>query len=343
MADKAGTAYRAVELAAYPDGVPTAGDFRLAEHIAPGPMPGEVLVAVSHLSIDPFERLRMAVDAVGTAVTPGQLVPGRGIGRVIESAHDEFKPGDLVGGDLGWRELAKVSGDSLRKLNDEVDPARWHLSLIGSSGLTAYCAVVHAASVQAGETMLVAPGAGSVGSLAAQIGALIGARIVGVGRGPQQCEAVRALPGFSGAIDCEADSAPELRRECPDAIDVFIDGLGGPFSTAATRHLNVRARVVLLGRVAQYCMQYREPYGDFGELLFRRSRAEGFLLADWEAKHPDATRQLLEWATEGRVAPVESLWEGLESAPAAFAALFGAAPPGKQIVRLVDANRLTAP
>lgn len=335
----AGRAYRAIELAAYPIGVPRASDFRVIEQFASSPTEGEVLVSVSHLSIDPFERLRMSAEAVGSAVAPGQLVPGRGIGHVIDTAHDGFLPGDLVGGDFGWREIAAVAGEALSKLDEAVTPPERHLSLVGASGLTAYCAVVHAASLRSGETMLVAPGAGSVGSLAAQIGALIGARVVGVGRGARQCDALRALQGFSGAIDCESDAATEFDRECPTGVDVFIDGLGGAFSTAAAPNLNVRARVVLIGCVAQYCARPRQPYGDFAQLLFRRARAEGFLLADWQAHHAEATRQLLDWADQGRVAPVESIWNGLESAPAAFVTLFGVAPPGKQIVRILDDNR----
>jgi NADPH-dependent curcumin reductase CurA len=51
---------RRVTLAARPDGFPKESDFAVDEVEVPGPGTGEVLVQLSHASIDPYQRGRMS-------------------------------------------------------------------------------------------------------------------------------------------------------------------------------------------------------------------------------------------------------------------------------------------
>lgn len=320
---------RRILLASPPRGLPRPEDFLIVEAEAAAPGPGEIAVEVTHLSIDPFERLRMARAAAGA----GELVPGRGIGRVTASCAPGFAPGDWVACAPGWQEQAVVEAKAARAIDLALGPPERHLSLFGPSGLTACIATLDAGRAAAGETLCIAPGAGSVGSLAGQIAAHEGARAVGIGRGAAQCAAMRAL-GFAAAVDTEGDLDAQLAAACPNGIDLFLDGLGGAAHDAAVRRLAERGRVVLLGFVSGYCGDPPPRYGDAAALLLRRARVEGFLLADWESRFEAARARLAAWYEAGAVRPLESIWEGLESAPRAFAALFGEAPPGKQIVRL---------
>ena len=72
---------REVRLVAYPDGAPEPRCFALADAPEPEPAEGEALVRVTHLSMDPFPRLRMRADSrVGPPLPLGQAVDGRGVG-----------------------------------------------------------------------------------------------------------------------------------------------------------------------------------------------------------------------------------------------------------------------
>jgi NADPH-dependent curcumin reductase CurA len=323
---------RQIVLARYPEDRPAPADFALEEALLGALNDGELLVAVTHLSMDPFPRLRMAERPIaGPAIRIGDPIDSRGIGEVLESRHPAFRAGDLVSGDTGWRDMAVLLGDKVRRIDRELGPAERHLSLLGPSGLTAYFTIERVGQPQAGETALIAPAAGSVGSLAGQIAALRGARVVGVGRGAEQCGALVDKLGFSASVD-SANEPLDLGEVGP--VHMFLDGVGGRLHDAVLPQLGPRARVILLGFISGYGSGAPPSYGNAAPILFKRARMEGFLLADWEAEFEAATRQLAAWADEGRIRPVESIWEGLESAPSAFAALFGDAPPGKQIVRV---------
>ncbi|MBA3895569.1 MAG: NADP-dependent oxidoreductase [Sphingomonadaceae bacterium] len=324
---------RRIVLRAFPAGAPTAADFEIVDGSAPTLADGEVLLEVTHLSMDPFPRLRMCDKPMaGPPIRPGELVDSRGIGRVLESRHPDFHAGDYAAGDVGWQEQVALPADRLHKLDLSLGLPQQHLGILGPSGLTAYFATHEVGRPRDRETVLIAPAAGSVGSLAGQIAALDGARVIGAGRGDRQCAALVDELGFGAAID--SDQPAELDRAAPDGIDLFIDGVGGALHDAVLARLNPRARIVLLGFISSYNDDAPPRYGNAASILFRRARMEGFLLADWEPRFADARRQLSRWLESGAIRPVESLWHGLDQAPAAFASLFAAAPPGKQIVIL---------
>ena len=54
-----GTKARQIVLAARPQGKPRLTDFRLEETAIPAPGPGQVLLRVQYLSLDPYMRGRM--------------------------------------------------------------------------------------------------------------------------------------------------------------------------------------------------------------------------------------------------------------------------------------------
>lgn len=321
-----------VVLARYPgDRIDPAADFRVREVARPAPLDGEVLVEVTHLSMDPFPRMRMRADSrVGPPMALDRFVEGRGIGRVLESRHARVDAGEWVMGELGWRTHAMVPGDELTPVDLALGHPERHLSVIGPSGLTAYF-TMEAGRPQSGETVVIAPAAGSVGVLAGQIAKQAGARVVGIGGG-SQCAALTGDLGFDSAVD-HASVADRLAAACPDGVQLFVDGVGGLVHDAVMSAMAPRGRVILLGFIAGYGEGPR-PYGSMLPALMKRLRVEGFLLSDWRDRFAEAQARLAEWLRTGAIRPVETIWEGLEQAPAAFAALFEDAPPGKQIVRL---------
>ncbi len=94
------------------------------------------------------------------------------------------------------------------------------------AGLTAYQAIVEAARVSAGETVLVNAAAGGVGSFAVQIAASLGARVIATASTGNH-DYVGGL-GAAWSIDYgHEDVAAAVLAEHPEGIDAVLDPIGG--------------------------------------------------------------------------------------------------------------------
>ena len=91
------------------------GDFDpkvLQKVVAPAPAigPGEALVRVLYLSLDPTNRIWMSEgDSYLPPVPLGEVMRGGGVGVVVESNNAGFPVGAKVGGLFGWQDYAVVS------------------------------------------------------------------------------------------------------------------------------------------------------------------------------------------------------------------------------------------
>jgi len=165
-----------------PDGMPDASCFRLVEAPMPQPADGQVLARTHFLSIDPYMRRQMGGGhgQYANPLKPGDVMIGRGVGVVIESRHRDFRVGDPVQSEFGWREHAVLDGRGLRKLPADLQPLSLGLGLIGQSGATAMVGLVDIARIKAGETVVVSAAAGAVGSAVGQIARIKGCRAIGI-------------------------------------------------------------------------------------------------------------------------------------------------------------------
>lgn len=317
---------KAVCLVRYPEGAPRAEDFALRDLPDPVAGPGEVLVEVTHLSMDPLPRVRMQVQPpMGPPMRIGAPVEGRGAGRVLQSNDPGFAAGDVVLGELGWQSRAAVPAARLARVNG--GQPQDHLNALGATGLAAWF-VVDALAPKAGETLLVGPAAGAVGSLVCQMAQVRapGVRVVGTAVGAGQA-------AFLEELGVEPIS-PEADWLGPGGIDAFVDGVGGAFHDQMLGALNPRARVLLLGFVSAYGEEGPPRYGNAAAILMKRASMQGFLLADHIDRAAEARASIARWLAEGTLKPAETVHHGLASAAAAFAGLFADSPPGKQIVEL---------
>ena len=88
-----------IRLAARPSGLPRASDWELTTEPVPVPGPGEFVVAVEYLSIDPAMRRWIAPAAFYSApVAIGAVMEAGAIGRVTASEHPAFAIGEYVYG-----------------------------------------------------------------------------------------------------------------------------------------------------------------------------------------------------------------------------------------------------
>lgn len=326
-------------LAARPEGLPKASDFETVERPVRPPEEGEALVRNVYLSLDPAMRGWMTerksyVPPVGL----GDVMRGLTAGVVEASRHPGFAAGDRVTGVLGWQRYATVKGKELQKIPPQV-PLRLAMGPLGMTGMTAYFGLLDVGRPREGETVLVSGGGGAVGSVVGQIAKIHGCRAVGIAGSDEKCRWMTEDLGFDAAVNYKAaeDLGEELRRACPDGVDVYFDNVGGDILDAALARINRGARVVICGAISQYNVseEVRGP-SNYLALLVQRARMEGFIVFDYAKRYGEAQEAIGRWIGEGRIQAREDVVDGLENAPAALLRLFDGRNVGKLLVRIAE-------
>src|ERR1700685_5287 len=210
-----------------PKGKLSTEHFRLTEAPIPSPGEGEVLLRARYVSLDAANRAWMLGPTYRAALKAGDVMAGGALAEVIASRSNGFKPGDLVFGDLGWREYAVLPAAGLMKVMSR-EPLSHAVSVYGIAGLTAYFGLLECGRPKTGETVVVSAAAGSVGSIVGQIARIKGCRVVGIAGGAEKCALLQTELGFDAAVDYKAgDPRRALRAACPTGIDVYFDNVGG--------------------------------------------------------------------------------------------------------------------
>jgi hypothetical protein len=258
-----------------------------------------------------------------------------GVGRVIASGDPQFEQGDHVTGLLGIQRYALVPASGMVKVSEEQAPLPSYLHALGIPGLTAYFGLLEIGRPQAGETVVVSAAAGAVGSLTGQIAKLKGCRAVGIVGGAEKCLIATEAYSFDAAIDYKAgDVAKQLRRECPDGIDIYFDNVGGEILEAALSNLDRHARVVICGAVSQYNATELKGPRNYMALLVNRARMEGFLVFDYAARFAEATGEIAGWIRDGKLTPREHVVDGLETFPETLLMLYSGENTGKLVLNV---------
>jgi NADPH-dependent curcumin reductase CurA len=164
---------------------------------------------------------------------------------------------------------------------------------------------------------------------------LKGLRSVGIAGGPEKCAfAVEAL-GYDECIDYKAANFRDaLRKACPDGIDIDFENVGGDVLEAVWPLLNMNARVVVSGLMAQYNLTKSHPGPDLTWLLKQRVTIRGFIITDHAARIPQAIGEMARWLSEGKIKTREDITVGLERAPEAFIGMLQGKNFGKTIVQV---------
>jgi NADPH-dependent curcumin reductase len=325
-----------VLLANRPEGWVKESDFRLVTSPAPAPGPGQLLVQIQWLSLDPYMRGRMSEGkSYAKPVEIGEVMTGGTVGKVIESSHKRFKAGDYVVGPLGWQQYAVSDGEGLTRVDPNLVPLSCYLGVAGMPGVTAWVGLLEHCQPKTGETVVVSAATGAVGSVVGQLAKMQGCRAVGIAGGTKKCEyAVREL-GFDACVDYKGGKLYEaLKAACPDGIDCYFENVGGEVMDTVLRQLNAFSRVALCGMIADY--NATEPYGlkMLRSLLVNRVRLQGFIVSDRMDLYGRALQQLGRLVSQGRLRYHESMAEGLESAPRAFIGMLRGENLGKQLVKV---------
>jgi NADPH-dependent curcumin reductase CurA len=326
---------RKIRLARTPAGVPVTEDFELVETALPALQPGEVLVAPSYLSLDPYLRLQMAHRHLSGNLLPGQPVVSELVGTVTESADPRLKPGQTVAGFGAWADQCIIAADGLRTLDFGALPASLALGVLGMPGLTAYAGITELLKPMAGDVLLVSAAAGPVGSTVGQLALARGATVIGIAGGPEKCRWVVEEAGFSACIDHHSkDIATRLRALVPQGPSQYFDNVGGELLRTVLTNMKPHGRIALCGIIDDYNSETLSPGPLPLEIIGARATLMGLVVYDYEHLRGDMIEAVSGQIEAGRFAWREDISEGLESAPAAFVRLMQGRNFGKTLVHL---------
>lgn len=297
---------------------------------------GQVRVKIDYLEFTPSLKGQMENRLSYAAKTQlGQVMRGRGIGRVIESRSGKFAIGDIAHGYLGWQDFAALPDTEIKKIQDG-DTARLHLGPLGSTGMAAYFGLFDAGKPQSGDTIIISGAAGAVGSMVGQMAKIAGCRVIGVAGGLEKRAHLIDNLKLDGAVDYKKeDLAAAMKTLAPDGFNVVFDNVGGDFLQAALGNLAVGARIVICGAITRYETDNPPPGpSNYFQLVHKRATMQGILSPDYKDRFPEAQAQIQKWLESGEFKYFEDIQEGFENAPATFRRLFSGKNIGKQLLKL---------
>ncbi len=325
-------------LTSRPTGRLSRENFTFVETPVPELAPGQALVAVKYLSLDPTNR--GWANATATYLPPiplGEVMRGIALGVVEASENPAFPAGALVQGMFGWQSYAVTEGRGVTVMDPMPGlPLDAYLGLFGHIGATAYFGLIDITHPRAGETLVVSAAAGAVGSLVGQIGKILGCRVIGIAGTDDKCAWITNDLGFDAAINYRTEKvAYRLRDLCPDGINIYFDNVGGDILDAVLSQIAQGARISLCGLISQYNDAVPPPGPRYlGNLLIKRGRMEGFIVLDYAARFPEAMQALAKWYLEGRLKYRVDVVDGLTNAPEALNRLFDGGNTGKLLVKV---------
>lgn len=338
-----------VVLKAYACGMPKPEDYAVVDAPMPEPGEGEVLLRTLWLACDPLIRFSIDEELVTgvTQIRLGEPMYGPAVSQVVRSNHPDYAPGDIVEHRTHWAEYTLSAPDRAdyrgppRKLDASLAPVQTSLGALGMPGQTAHVGMVATGRVAAGETVVISAAAGTVGSLAGQIGKIFGAKVIGIAGGADKCAALLEL-GFDAAVDYKAaDFADQLRAAAPEGYDLYFDNVGGDVTLTVLEQMKRGGRMALCGFIAYHGMGMEGPGPDhlpgFFRLINSRSlEIKGFASMGAGQKPID---DIARWMREGRIRFPETVVDGIDALPAAFSGVFsGNSSVGKLLVKVAEAE-----
>jgi NADPH-dependent curcumin reductase CurA len=330
---------REIHLRSRPHGLPTAENFALVNVEVSAPSgPDQVLIRNRFISVDPYMRGRMRDTR---SYTPpfglDEPLTGGAVGEVVSSTSDQFAEGDFVLHMFGWREYALAEPRHLTKVDPALAPLQSYLGVLGMPGMTAYVGLLDIGKPQPGETVFVSGAAGAVGSEVCQIAKIQGCRVVGSTGSQVKARWLEEVAGVDAAINYKETSnlRRELKKACPDGIDVYFENVGGVHLEAALQYMNNFGRIAVCGMISMYNATSAQPGpANMALMIGRRLKMQGFIVSDHLERRDDFLRDVSGWMREGELKWEETILEGIESTPEAFIGLFHGENLGKMLVKV---------
>ena len=292
--------------AAYIDETGPAENIRVADLPRPQPGPGQALVKVSAVGLNPI-NLYVRSGAVAMPMAFPYIL-GSDLAGTVESVGanvHRLKPGDRVWGSnqglLGRQgvaaEYAAVEEHWLYPTPPNVSDQ--DAAALALTGITAHLGLFQYGRLKAGETVYVPGGTGGVGSMVVQMAKAAGATVVTSAGSAEKVALCRSL-GADLALNYKSDDVPfRLREFAPDGIDVWYETQREPDLEIAVPLLRKRGRMILIaGRTAR-------PVLPLGSFYPRNCSLLGFAMFNCQPDEQTlAADAINRWASAGLLKPL---------------------------------------
>jgi len=210
----------------------------------PEPVHGEALIQVKAAAINPSDVKNVSGFFPGTTLP---RTPGRDFsGIVVEGERYKGKevwssgPGLGISHDGSHAEFVTVPEEALSLKPHTLTMEQ--AAAIGVPFITAWFALVHAAELQSGETILIVGAAGAVGRAATEVANWRKARVLGAARGSYP------IPGAGAVINTTTDDVRKRVFELTKGkgADAVFDTVGGSMFEPALRSLRIGGRHIVI-------------------------------------------------------------------------------------------------
>ena len=296
--------------------------------------PGQVVIDVSAIGCNFFDIL----------ITQGKyqvrpelpFAPGAEIAgtvREVGEGVERFSVGDRVSALLAYGGFASTVAAPVERVF--AMPPQMTFEEAAALGLvyqTSYVGLVHRATLQAGETLLVHAAAGGVGLAAVQIGAALGARVIGTAGSPDKLDLVKQN-GADAVINYRDEDWVERVQELTGGrgADVIYDPVGGDTFDLSTKCIAFEGRILIIGFASG-----RIPSAKMNRVLVKNFSLVGLHWGLYFEKNTqvlqDAQDAILRLYAAGKIAPVVSATYPLLDAEVALAALGARKTKGKVVL-----------
>jgi NADPH-dependent curcumin reductase CurA len=324
---------REVHLINHPDGMPAREDFAIIEATVADPAQGQLLIRNDYMSVDPAMRPRLSncQQALNTAMMGGA------VGQVVASRHPDFKEGDTVQHQLGFREYALSDGKGVSILNPGDLPVTLYMHALGGTGLTAYGGLLVTGELKDEENVFVSAAAGAVGSVAIQIAKIKNCYTIGSAGSEEKCAWLKNDLGVDAVINYkDGQLRKDLKSAAPKGIDVYFENVGGDHLDAALPRMNALGRIPVCGMISAYNTPGARSTGvtTLSNMIYNRITMKGFVVYEFNDMREQFLSDMTGWIKDGRMQYRETIHHGIEEAPEALIGLFTGENIGKMLVAL---------
>jgi NADPH:quinone reductase-like Zn-dependent oxidoreductase len=299
---------------------------RIEEIGMPEPREGEALVQVKAAGINPSDVGNVAGRFNSTTLP---RTPGRDFAGLV--VRGERYEGEMVWGssptlgnvrDGSHAEYVVVPTETLARKPQSLSMAQ--AGAIGVPYITAWAAVVGAAQIQAGETILIVGAGGAVGLAATQIANWKQARVIGAEITSD------AIPGAAAVVNSKTEDLRERVMELTGGrgVEVAFDTVGGAMFEPALRSLRLGGRQVAISSAGSPRVSFNliDFYHNFSRLL----GVDSYGLTPRQAG--ETAGELLAGFETGALKPPAVEIVAFEKAPEAYGRVAAGAAKTKQVL-----------
>ena len=274
------------------------------------------------------------------------------IARVLDSTHPEYQVGDILTGMLPIQQYSifasldsELYGPLTKidrgKLSDTDLPN--YLGALGIPGLTAYSGLYEIGKPQKGETIFISSAAGAVGQMVGQLAKSDGLTVIGSAGSQEKVDFLVKELNFDAAFNYKTVQGGKMKEKllqlAPKGIDIYFENVGGEHLEAALDVMNQNGRIVGCGMVGQYNNETPYAIRNLYQVILKRIRFEGFIVADdmfagpWKEEHLRRTTEMLR---EGSLKVFTTKIVGVERAAEGFVGMLNGKGLGKVVLKFRD-------